>query len=106
MQEPDRSRYEKNCWFPGNTTLEAGKFWLEEGLVHAIKRTTGLQLGGNDEGQFRQDEDIYMVPCKKWRDLIPSGGHHSWWTRLHVRLYRGWYQMKHVDICSDPLGPI
>lgn len=75
--------------FPGNTTLECGKFRLRgPRVVFVIVRTTVLRLGGKDRGKARTDQDVYEMPAEKWRDIMPEtvepDAHDCWWVRLHV----------------------
>lgn len=76
--------------YVGNTLLESGKFQLKKGqsLVYVVRRTTMITLTGDMAGQFGREEEVYIIPCEKWRSLMPpthpGHEHDTWWMRLHV----------------------
>jgi hypothetical protein len=82
--------------YPGNTLLQSGKFKKRDGLVYIVKRTTSIPLGGVDDGKFGKEEEVYVIMCSEWRNMMPQSrpGHDSWWQRLWVGSAPCWVKWK------------
>ncbi|KAL6703292.1 hypothetical protein ACN47E_009999 [Coniothyrium glycines] len=92
--------------YVGNTLLESGKFQLKKGgpLVYIVKRTTKLLLAGDMDGQFGTEEEMYTIPCEKWRSMIPPTypgyEHDTWWMRLHC-LYQASFDRAYFHVMEN-----